>query len=336
MMPGTDWLKFVQLGQEVTSGTPVAASTIWRGGWGGLVDKRPPTVPEEKIGIIGGEASRQYSPKIWSELVLPEGEATFEQLPHILEAGVEKETPTQDGTGSGYVYQYNVPVTAQNTIRTYTIETGDDQQAEEADYCFVRQLDLTGTAEEALKMSAQWTGREVTNTTKTPALTVPSVEDILFSNATLYLDNSGGTVGTTQVSDTLWKMALSHKTGLEAYWRVNGSKEFAFLKMGDEDIMLTLTYEHDGNAVAEKAHYRTDPKTVRLMRLEIPGSNLATPGTYSTKLFRMDMAGYYEDWGELGEQNGNSIVECKFRIKYVSADALKMVYLIVNELSALP
>lgn len=332
-MAGSRALRKLQIGVETTAGTPVAATTLWRG-MGTIKDNREVVFPEEDVGILGG-TDRSYIARYWSELSMPAVEATFEQLPYLFEAGVAAETPTQDGTGSGYIYNYLAPTTAQNTINTYTIEGGDDQQAEEFDYAFVRTITLSGEAQGALMMSAEWFGRETTNTSFTGAIAIPDVEEILVNNGTLYIDAGGGTIGSTEVSSTLFGINLQWTTGLEAYWAVDGSQDFSLVKFTTDEITLELTYEHNASAVTEKAAYRAG--TTRLVRLQFTGSALTTAGTtYSVKTMIIDLAGVYEDWSELGENNGNDIVTATLRCRYSSTDALKADVTIVNELTALP
>ena len=332
-MAGSRALRKLQLGDESSAGTPVAASTIWRG-MGVIHDIREVNFPEEDVGILGG-TDRSYIGRYWTELSMDSVEATFEQLPYLFEAGVAEETPTQDGAGTDYIYNYLAPTTSQNTITTYTIEGGDDQQAEEFDYAFVKQINLSGEGQGALMMSADWVGRETTNTTFTGALSIPSVEDIIVNDGTLYIDNSGGTIGSTSVSSTLFGIDLSWTTGLEAYWAVDGSKDFALHKFTNDEIILKLTYEHNASAVTEKAKYRDG--STRLIRLLFEGSAVGTPGTtYSNKTLIIDLAGVYEDWSALEDQNGNDVVTATLRCRYSDTDTLKADVTIVNELSALP
>jgi hypothetical protein len=333
MMPGSKALRLLQLGEEATKGTAVPATTIWRGE-GVLHDRREVVFPKENVGIMGG-TTRSYISKQWSEIPFDSVEATFEQLPYPLEAGVAEETPTQDGTGSGYVYAYVVPETAQNVHRTYTIEGGDDQQAEEFAYAFVKHLNLAGEGQGALFMMSDWLGKSAADSTFTPALSIPSVSEIMVNSAKLYIDAIGGTIGTTEVSNTLLGLNLDHVTGLKEYWTADGSLEFSLTKWGDEeDITCMLKYEHNASAVAEKAFYRAG--TPRQFRLLFEGADLATPGTYSKKTLQIDFAGVYEDWSPLGDYEGNNVVEANVRIRYDETAALKLEYLIVNELSALP
>jgi hypothetical protein len=265
---------------------------------------------------------------------MPSVESTFEQLPYIFEAGIAQETATQDGTGSGYIYAYVASTTSQNTTNTYTIEGGDDEQAEEFDYGFVKHFNLSGDGQGALMVSADWTGREATNSTFTAALSPTTVEEILVNNGTLYIDDTGGTVGTTQVSNTLFGIDLDWTTGLTEYWAVDGSLDFSLIKFTADDIVLTMTYEHNSSAVSEKAKYRAGD--VRLVRLNFEGAALGTAGTWSNKTLQIDLAGVYEDWSELQDQDGNDVITATLRVRYATADSLKAEVTVVNELSALP
>ena len=332
-MAGSRALRKLQFGGETTAGTAVAATTIWRG-MGVIKDNREIIFPEEDVGILGG-TTRSYEARYWSELSLDSVEATFEQLPYIFEAGVSEETPTQDGAGSGYIYAYASPTTAQNTIQTYTWEGGDDQQAEEFDYAFVQSFNLSGEAQGALMLSAEWYGRVTSNTTFTTAQTIPAVEEILVNSGKLYIDDSGNTVGGTEVSTTLFGIDLSWDTGLQAYWAVDGSKDFSLHKFTRDEIILNVTYEHNASAVTEKAKYRD--QSVRLIRLEFEGSAVETAGTdYSVQTMIIDLAGVYEDWSALEDTDGNDTVTASLRCRYSGTDTLKAEVIIVNELTTLP
>lgn len=332
-MAGSRALRKIQFGKEVTAGTPVSASTLWRG-TGVIKDQHPKVFPREDVGILGG-TTRSYTEAFWSELSLENVEATFEQLPYVFEGGVAEETPTQDGTGSGYIYNYTSSTTAQNTTATYTFEGGDDQQAEEFDYGFCKNINLSGSGRGALFMTSTWMGRETTNSSFTGAIAIPTVEDILVNNAKVYIDATGGTVGTTEKTNTIFSVDMSYNTGLMEYWAADGSKDFSFIKFVEDELVFRLVYEHNATAVAEKAFYRDG--TVRLFRVLFEGSDLATPGTtYSKKSFIMDFAGIYEDWSALDENNGNDVVEATIRARYSPADSLKADFTIVNELSTLP
>jgi hypothetical protein len=116
-MPGIKALRKILIGREASTdpGTEVDATTYLRLN-GTIADMREREFPEEDIGLLSG-TDRSYVAKLSGELDI-EGAATFEQLPYILEMGVETATPTQDGAGSGYVYAYALPIDAVNTPAT--------------------------------------------------------------------------------------------------------------------------------------------------------------------------------------------------------------------------
>ena len=186
-------------------------------------------------------------------------------------------------------------------------------------------------------VSADWYGREVSDTTKTPAISIPPVSEIIVNSGKLYIDEPGGSVGGTLVSDTLFEIDLDIVTGMQEFWAMDGSNDFSFDKYSAEveALVLKLTYEHNASAVLEKAKYRS--QTDRLIRLLFEGPDLATPGTtYSKKTLQVDLAGFYNTWEPLDENQGNDIVKVEFIIAYNVTAALKAEFTIVNELSALP
>jgi len=331
---GIKALRRLQLGREATPGTAVAATTIWRG-LGALEDGREVVFAEEDIGIIGG-VDRAYIPKLYARLEMSEVPATFEQVLHILEAGVrDVGTGTADGSGSGRIYSYPLPTVHLHTVRTYTIEGGDDQQSERLTYGVVEAFELAGSGGEALTMSANWFGRSVEPTTFTSALSVPTVETILFGRGRLFIDDVGGTIGTTQISNTLLEMSLRVSTGWTAHWTADDSLAFTIVRMNRPEATLEMTFEHNGSAVGEKAAWRAG--TPRQIRLQFEGSNLATPGPgFSRKTLRIDLAGVWERFGALEDADGNDIVRGTFRARYSPAAVQFVTITVVNELTSVP
>ena len=284
--------------------------------------------------ILG--VDRTYVPKLGAQIAFEETEATFEQILYLLLAGVDGSVSgVQDGAGSDYVYTFPFATTAQNSPKTYTIESGDDQAVEEMEYAFVTEFALNGAVEEALKMNATWVGRQVSTSSFTGGLSIPSVEEILFSKGKLYIDDSGGTIGTTQKSNTLISASLSVKTGFQVVRAADGQLYFSTVKQIAPEITLEITFEHDGTATAEKAKWRSED--TRLTRLLFEGSTVSTPGTsYSKKTLIIDLAGRWEKFGVLGEQDGDDIVTGTLRARYSSTDALFGQFVVVNELSSVP
>lgn len=325
-------LRKLQVGLESTKGTAVAASARMRM-TGSLKDNRELVFPDEDIGSVPGNI-RSYVAKYLAELSM-EGEATFEQLPVILSAAVEDDVSgAQDGSGP-YVYDYVGPTTAVNGFKTYTIEYGDDQQEEESAYCFVDNFELSGAAGEAVKVTSKWFGRTAEPSTFTDlSASLPSVEEILVSMGKLYIDAGGGTIGTTQKTNTLLGFSLKWKTGLQPVWTGDGALYYSFGKMVRPEVELSLTFEHDATSVAEKAAWRA--QTTRLIRLQIDGSAIAGGSDYTGKALRIDLAGRWKFFDKIDEQNGNDIVTGTFIPRHSSADSLFANLYVANGLATIP
>lgn len=322
----------IQLGAETTAGTAVDATLVWRGP-GGIVDNTEVTFVEEDVGYLGGVDHTLIS-KVEAQLDMDEVAATFEQLPYILDAGVITTTATTTGAGSGYIWAYSFPTTAANAIQTYTIEAGDGTQAEEFAYGFVSEFELSGSSSEPVNMTATWIGRQVSTTTFTTALTFPEIDEAIFNKTLLYIDDATTSPATTLKSQVLLGYDLKVDTGWRPVYTADGEIYFSFIKNVGPEITLDVTFEHDSTATAEKAAWLAE--TARLIRLAITGPALTTTGTaYSTKMIIVDLAGKWESFDKIDEQDGNDIIKGTFRARYVPTPAAFASITVVNETSAL-
>ena len=244
-------------------------------------------------------------------------------------------TPTQDTGGSGYISEFIFPTTAKKTFKTLTIEGGDDEAVERIEYSFVSSFTLSGQSGAAWQISSEWIAREVTEGVSfTAAVPVPDVESILFLKTKLYIDAVSGTIGSTQKSNTLLASTLNVTTGLIPKYTGDGELYFSFVQATESEITLDVTFEHDGTATAEKTAWRDE--TPRQIRLLAEGSAFTTAGsTYENKTMIIDLAGKWESFDKLGDQDGNDIVTGTFRARYNSAAALYARITMVNDLASL-
>jgi hypothetical protein len=322
-------LRKIQMGDETTAGTAVAATVIWRG-QGVLKDDNVPVFPEEDIGYLM-PTNRNYFPKDGATLEMEETPATFEQLTYILSSSIENvHTATADGTGSGYIYQYDFPITAANSAPlTYTIEMGDDQRSDEMQYAFVQEFTLSGAGGEAVNVSATWVGRAATDCDFTGSLSPIAVEEILFSKGKLYLDATGGTIGTTQKTSTWLGFELNVPSNWMPVYTADGAVTFTFLKYtGGNPVTGTLILEHDATGEAEVNFAKAG--TVRLLRMEWLGTALTTAGTsWTYNTLQASFAIQYTDVPELSDQDGNDVIELPWRQVYSDSQPGQIV--VINE-----
>lgn len=319
----------IQLGRESTAGTAVAATTIWRGMMAMLEDARDRQQVEEQVGLFAPQ-ERSYDTMLLAKLSMPATELTFEQVCHIFEAGVKTATPSGAGT---YTRIYDFPTgSTPNTIKTYTIEAGNtlvSPDVREAEYCFVEEFELSGKSGEAWKMSANWIGRQLSTSVFTPSIALPTVNEAVFGRTKLYIDATGGTLGTTQKTGVLMGAKIRVRTGIVYVPVGDGNLVFATHKFVVPKIDFSLTLELESTSVvaAERAIYEADSS--RLFRLAIDGDN---PATHSLKL---DWAGKYDKINDYENANGNTTVTLDGHAIYSSADTQFWKATAVNGVAAL-
>jgi hypothetical protein len=224
-----------------------------------------------------------------------------------------------------------MPTTAKNTIATYTLEGGDDNQEEEMEYGFVEAFKLSGKGGKAVTMSADWSGRQIAANSFTGSVSVPDVEDILFGKGLLYID--AATIGTTLKSNTLLGMDVDVKTGWVPVFAGDGQLYFSFAKVTQPEVTLNITFEHDATAVAEKSAWRAG--TRRLIRLQWTGSAVTSGTSYTAKTLRLDFGGKWEKFDKIDEQDGNDVVQGTLRARPSSTDTTFFTMTVVNALASL-
>jgi hypothetical protein len=330
-MAGIKALRKILMGGEAIAGDAIPATFLWRG-LGTMEDQRTLSFADEDIGLLQ-DPNRVYTPKLAAGITFDSVPATFEQLPYIFEASIKSVGDgVADGGGSGKVYAYPVAnVSPANTIKTFTIEAGDNQQASRMEYSFVKAFALEGKPGEAWMVNADWIGRQVALCTYTPVLQIESVEEILFSKTVMSINNAGS-IGVTPVTQTLLGATLSvPDTGNKAVYTADGNLYFSYQKQErpSDPMTLAVTFEHNTSAVAEIAAYVA--RTPRAIRLLCQGSALVTPAGYTYKTFKIDMWGVWSKFDKIGEQDGNDIVVGTLRLGYNITDAKTLEITVVNE-----
>lgn len=314
----------IQLGAETTAGTAVAADIVWRGPAVDIEDTRTIVRPEESVGLLV-PTSRVYVAQHSAMLSIPETEATFEHFPHILTAAIKTATPSGAGP---YVYTYVPGTTSANTIKTYTIETGNviAGDGNEMEYAFCESFTLSGKAGEAWKYSSNWRGRRKSTATITGGLSLTTLEEMLFAKTSLYID--AVTVGTTLKTGVLMEASITYNSGIQPVFSADGTLYFTTHKFTPPSMEFTLSMElEDGGIVAaERAIFAS--QAVRFIQLSVAGSG--------TSAAVMKWAAQYDSVGSYQNSNGNTIVQLSGRAVYDSATPLFCSFAITNSLSALP
>lgn len=333
--PGLKTLSKLQLALEVTPGTPVTTATSKLTGMYKIEQQEMRTKirPQELRGSMAKFFRTITVGKIQNLNV--EGTTVFEDLGYFLGMGLKGGVSgsSDGGTPPAYTYAYTPTLTDQDTPDTYTIQFGDNEQAYYAEYCFVKQLTLDFQVDQLAKLTAAIVGRQRTAQAFTGSLSDRTTEDLIADNVIVYMDDTGGTIGTTSFSTGVvgctWTMAnfMPDKT-------LDGTLYFTQLVEQPLAAELTLTCEVNTATQAKLAKFTGD--TRQLVRVECSNAT-AIHGTVHKRL-RLDGAYNLTDWGPIGsaDHNGIQTVQLKFTGEYDATYGAIAKAELVNALSALP
>lgn len=341
MTNGVTALEKTLIGVELLAGSSTDVVTTHARGTVKIKDRREIVYPPERVGKVGG-TTRSYIPRTGGEATW-DTDAIFEQLPYALNAGIYSTVPTTD-TGSGYIWTWNVQHSSSDAfattdLATIRFESGDNNAVETAVFGFLREFTLSGSQGAAMLFAGVFETRAPSTSASFTAVGDTDLqnpaETILFSKVSMSIDVSTD-IGVTAKTETILDMTLRHRTGWVALPAKDGRLDFSNIKHIDDEIMLDVTFEHNGIAVAEKDAWKAE--TERAIRLQFAGSTLSSGGTYTTKIFRIDLYGKWSTFGAEGleEQEGDNVYRGTFRCAFSPTALAKATYLIVNELASLP
>jgi hypothetical protein len=325
----------MQLGGETVAGTAVPATCIHRGPANSIEDTRVIVNPEENVGY-NVPLARVYTPEVGAGYDQPDCEMTFEYI-HELPASIKSVVSGSAlSTGSGILYDYPFPTTSgSHTFKTFTLEAGNNAEAAEMEYAFVDKWGISGEEKKALMWKGvHWTGRQRTSTTFTASLSPIAVEEILFSKGKLYVDSTGGTIGSTQKTNTWLGFELNCESGILPVTTGDGNLFFSFAKSTGIKLSGSIIVEDDSTATGLQSDWLAN--TIKLVRMDFVGSATGSSAPYANKLLRIDMAIFINKVNTLDSKNGNDTRKVDFTVVYSIADALFANIKVVNKLAALP
>lgn len=325
----------IQFAREATAGVLVPATQIWRGPYAPITDIRTRRRVNENVGLTN-PTTRFYDSFLGARLVIPATPFTYEQGPNVFEGGLKAATP---GAAAAYLREYTLPVdNSFNTLKTYSFEAGNDAIANAAAamaFAFVEEFELSGTGGpegDAWMISSTWRGARKIKQALTDSLTLPSVEEAMFNNTLFYVDNSGGTVGTTLVSDIMHAATIRVRTLWVPVPTPNGTKYYSKIKYvpAEGQVTFDITAElEDVTGFVNTEQGKYDTNAFRLLRFKVPG-------TTANKELTIDIAGRYtEDPEQHENMNGNTVVHLRGEAIVSTADALYFKIAVKNGLAAL-
>lgn len=324
----------MQYGKETTSGTAVAATKYLLAAPMALPQDKQVHFPTDQMGIRARSGRAQNYEYLARGTVQFDNEHPlyYQALPLLFSCGVKGGVTASEATGgqSDYLWTFTPTLTASNTPDSVTLEVGDDTQAFEMEYLQFERIRIAGQiaqdgAASPVTCDADFYARQVSATTFTGALTLPTVEPINAKLMRFYLDTAWASVGTTEKTGTLRSFDIEILTGLHPKFMGGANKYFDVHGQGYIDVMANLVLE--GNATADAIWDAYQARTLQVLRFIVSGAQIGT-GTYYN--MTLDVGGYWESVEPLGgESNGNNLHNAVFHGVYDVTGA-KLLQLLVT------
>ena len=214
------------------------------------------------------------------------------------------------GTPPAYEYEF-VPTPAVDDLASYTIEGGDpDNPYELAQVMFnswTIRADGDSQDEPAWMFEAEAIARSLDNTTFTPALTLAAGEAVMAPGTKVYIDDAGGTIGTTQVVGQVINFSVTGNNNVHLKGFLEDENEYAAGNVGRGERVFDAQFTMEFFDDAEFANYRgngTGEAVQRLIRLRREGATAIHTTVFPS--IELDIAGYWSSWSP-GDREGNKI-----------------------------
>lgn len=334
MAAGLYPLRLLQLGFEATAGTAVPATKkiVGDSTYTPMIEREFEEYPRGvRAMVTGGGFAKQQGSKIEHD-----GNLTYEEILYPLLSGIVNDAAP---TGSDpYTWDFAPVLTGQASLKTITAEfvvnDGSTLHYErEAAYCFTTEFEIDIQANDVAKLKWTMEGRAEGASTVTAALAPITGRTVVPSNLfALWIDDSGGTVGTTAKTGTLRGANIKVTTGALPDYTLDGRTALDHTGVQSQMLKgeLELTMEHNANAATEIAAWRAG--TVRLVRLKADNGGAGAANREIT----LDMGIAYTDPPEFSQEDGIEIVTMKGAFEYDSGLGGAFIAQVINGLAAQP
>jgi hypothetical protein len=242
-----------------------------------------------------------------------------------------------------YLWTIEPGQTTQNTpditngIDTFTLEYGGNVQDYETEFIFTTSLEISGEVNEPVRFAWSFQGRQVTEASRTGALTAPTTHQFFATNkAKWYVEaDAYANIGTTQKSGVLKAFSWTFETGFTARFAADGNYYYAALNEDRKHVELELTLWRD-STVHEAELDAFQSQAIRYMRIALEAETEMDSGQGNPPYIYLDGAFRYTEFPELDDEDGTSVMTATAVSVYDTTAAKQFGVLIGTELDALP
>jgi hypothetical protein len=294
----------VQIGVEATPGTSVAANKkLLSIGIGPSVSVDP-----QRFRAMGNKYYTVVVPgKEWVEADL-EGVGSYSELAYILAANIAAPTSAQQGATTAYKHTYVSATSAEDTIKSFTVEQGGAIRAHKFTYGIIPEVELTFNRD-GIEVGGSMLGQRLQdNITLTASPTSLEEKPILPADVDVFSDATSGGLGTTKLLRVL-EATVTLGDRFNPVWVLDSTKDsFVAHVEAEPNAQLTLMMEADAQGMTPLGDMRTG--TTKFIRIVATSDDLA--GTAFPYKFQFDGACKVAEVGDFSDEDGVYAIEYTF------------------------
>lgn len=325
MSERTSVTQVCQFGTEVTKGTSVAANRLLSsvalnfGVQASFTEVRASGNKFPTLEVLGKE---------WASIKAPAQPTTYDEITWFLSSLMGFAAPVVQGATTAYLWTHNLSSTAEDTVKSFTIEQGSSYRAHKASHCQAMGMSISGDRDK-IDMSAEFIAQAISDgITLTASPTSPPQIPILAKDATIYLDTTSAGLGTTKLSRVLsWSLDLKNKVG--PLWIVDkASTSFVTVVELPVDATFKVLVEADANGMTHLANMRAGSR--RFIRLDVTSDTLA--GTAFPYYAKFDICGEVaEQPSEFSDMDGVYAIEYTYKMVHDATWGKAIVATVMNK-----
>ncbi len=266
-------------------------------------------------------------------LTFEDGPWWFEQF---IKGGV---APVADaGTPIAYTRTF-APSAAADDLKSVTYEFNESGNVYKSNQVMVTQatlrMDADNDSEPGWMIDLEQIGLNWVSGSYTAAIPQRSTEVVLARGTKLWIDDGGGTIGTTQKLGSLINASITFNTGVHFKAFSENTTGFAPNKVGRQAYRVDAQFTFEFDSDVEFAKYRNSTPQPRLIRMASEGSQVHGSPTVN-KLFQIDFPnGIWSSWSR-GDREGNLTATFGMSAFYDATAANVVSVKTINALSTLP
>lgn len=318
----------VQVGVESVPGTNVAA------------DKKLSAISIEPAVNVDMQTFRPMGSK-YATVITPgkemveadvSGSGSYTEILYLFSSCLVSPAAPATVDGTGRTWTFAPAGTAEDTVKTLTVEQGGPVRAHKFNYGIVTEVELD-FSRDAVEVSGSLIGQRLSdNITMTVTPTAIEQVPILPTDIDVFIDTSSGTIGTTKqvrVLNANWH--LSDRFG--PIWTLNSAlTSYAAHVETEPTAEITILVEADAEGMAPLSQMRGGATKFIRIKGTSPTLAGATTAFHSVSL---DAACKVSDVGDFSDEDGVYAIEWTYTMVYDAAWGKALTTAVVNKIATL-